>query len=169
MTTKTRIAERGGYGENEVVVYEDETLNTTARLAFVLIEKWGMISCEADGEDSAGRQKVRLSTPTELVTRAFAVAEKAFQTAREKGYVVQLPDLNEINRDEDVEKMKRKASVAEMVSKPKAPPAVESAPLPPGVTEVVQKKAVATAPVPNGGDTGGVVQSGIAPRPAAAT
>ena len=54
-----------------------------AILAMSLIERWGMVAGQPDGEDSAGRSKLRLSTPEELVDRAFIVARMAFSRARE--------------------------------------------------------------------------------------
>lgn len=72
-----------------------------ASLAFALIERWGMVACAADGESSDGRQKLRLMNPTELVDRAFSVAALTFERARDNGLMIDLPDLNEVNKDVD--------------------------------------------------------------------
>lgn len=45
-----------------------------ARFAAVLIERWGMVAAIEDGEDSAGRQKLRLALPQELAIRAVDTA-----------------------------------------------------------------------------------------------
>jgi hypothetical protein len=44
-------------------------------LAASMIEKWGMIAAVEDGEDTRGRQKLRMLSPTELVNRAFETSE----------------------------------------------------------------------------------------------
>lgn len=100
MTGKVRITDHG-YGDREVKVFDTEHPDQTASLAMNFVERWGMVCGEVDGEDSAGRQKLRLSTPDELVTRAFVIAEKLMAAARERGHMITLPDLNEINKEVD--------------------------------------------------------------------
>jgi hypothetical protein len=85
------------YGDKEVKVFEREFLTKEAAYAFELIQKWGMILGIEDGEDSSGRAKNRPATPQEVVDRAFEVTDLFFTRAREKGFVIDLPDLNEIN------------------------------------------------------------------------
>ena len=65
---------------------------TKARMAAALLEKWGMVACLPDGEDSAGRQKLRLMTPHELVERATDVAEIAFTAFNHFNWIEQVPD-----------------------------------------------------------------------------
>ena len=50
-----------------------------------MIEKWGMVAAMSDGEDSAGRQKLRLATPEELVERAITTTNLLFKRMREEG------------------------------------------------------------------------------------
>jgi len=100
MTTKARI-ERDYHGKKSVVAYETETLDHVGRLACVLVEKWGMVVAIPDGEDSAGRQRMRLPTPAELSSRALDIAETLMAVLRARGHVVALPDLNEINAEND--------------------------------------------------------------------
>jgi len=61
------------------LMHNTEVAEDEARLAFSLIERWGMISGVDDGEDSAGRAKIRLATPEELVARAFECAKLSLQ------------------------------------------------------------------------------------------
>ena len=70
------------YGKSTVIVHDTEMIEAEARLAFSLLERWGMVAACPDGEDSAGRAKLRLSEPSELVDRAFEVANLAFNRAR---------------------------------------------------------------------------------------
>jgi len=60
-------------------------------LAAQLLERWGMVQGMDDGEDSAGRQKLRLATPEEVVERALACAQVFWQRSRELGFVINLP------------------------------------------------------------------------------
>lgn len=85
------------YGLNKGVnLNETEQLEREAQVAFALIERWGLIACVEDGEDSRGRFKIRILTPDELVGRAFAVAKLAMTTARDSGLVHLSPSLAEI-------------------------------------------------------------------------
>jgi len=83
------------YESKKVTVYDREEFEREARMAVILIERWGMIAATPDGEDSAGRQRLRLQTPDELVDRAFTVAALTFKKARDKGFVHLSPELPE--------------------------------------------------------------------------
>jgi hypothetical protein len=110
-----RITTKGEtvYGDDKhVVLYHTERPAPEAELAFAFIERWAMVAGMPDGEDSGGRQKLRLMNPSELVERAFSVARLAMDAARESGLMLQLPDLNEINSEVDAKREeKRKAKV----------------------------------------------------------
>ena len=56
-----------------------------ASIALVLIEKWGTVAGKIEGEDTAGRWKLALQDPVELVSRCFAIAEEFIRVAEEKG------------------------------------------------------------------------------------
>jgi len=78
---KTSLAAR--YGERKaIIVHQTELLEDEAKLAMTMIEKWGMVMAIPDGEDSAGRQKLRIATPAELVKRAFETAALAMKHTR---------------------------------------------------------------------------------------
>ena len=101
-----------------VMVYNLEHPMQEAQLAFSLIERWGAVAAAPDGIDPAGRQKMRLQDPPELVGRAFAVARLAFEMARTLGLMVDLPDLNEINAAADaVDEQERAQSIAKRALK----------------------------------------------------
>src|SRR6185312_692836 len=78
-----------------LVVHEVEHPNFEARLAVNLLEKWGMVAAETDGEDSAGRAKLRLSTPKELAERACNVAAEI----RTRGWFVSAPTWAEMEAE----------------------------------------------------------------------
>lgn len=100
MSVKARIKESYD-GSKEVEIYQDSILSDEARFASQLIERWGLVAAMPDGEDSAGRQKMRLPTPAELVFRAMTMAETFFIHAKERGHVITVPDLNAINEEFD--------------------------------------------------------------------
>lgn len=82
------------YRRPEVKIENLEVITPTASLAAALIEHWGMVAGADGGEDSHGRAKVRLLSPTEVVQRAFDTAELFEAEARKRGHILQLPDLD---------------------------------------------------------------------------
>lgn len=82
--------------KKEVFAYQEEQPDPVAQLAFDIIKQHAMVSAMPDGEDTSGRQKLRLPTPDEFVRRAFNIAETAFCEAMERGLLVKTPDLSEI-------------------------------------------------------------------------
>ena len=68
-----------------ISLHETELLEFEAKLAIELLTKWGMVAATEDGEDTAGRSKMRLLRPAEVVNRAFECAELALIKARTKG------------------------------------------------------------------------------------
>ena len=89
------ISEKYGTAK-KVHLNDTEQPEAEAKLAFTFIERWGMVAGEVDGEDSAGRQKLRLSTPDGLVERAFTIAHIAMDRARATGLMHQTPTLAEL-------------------------------------------------------------------------
>jgi hypothetical protein len=64
-------------------------------LASQILEKWAMVAAEPDGEDSAGRSKLRVLTPFELTERACDIADHAFTQFERRGWLVALPSIDE--------------------------------------------------------------------------
>lgn len=62
-------------------------LHWEARMACLLIERWGMIAGKSDGEDSAGRAKLDLMPPAEVVERACETAQLAVAEFERRGWV----------------------------------------------------------------------------------
>lgn len=65
-------------------------------IAVTLVEKWGMIAAVEDGEDSAGRTKLRLSTPVEVVNRAMETADILVEQMKQVGWIVKTPTSTEM-------------------------------------------------------------------------
>jgi hypothetical protein len=79
-----------------VTIHTKEGLNTEATYAMHLAERFALISAEDDGEDSAGRQKLRLATPEEVVERACNIAGLMFVTFRKLNWVLPIDDYKTI-------------------------------------------------------------------------
>jgi hypothetical protein len=97
------------YGDRaELKINERERFNSEAGLAFQFLEKWGMAMATEDGEDSAGRARLRTMTPTETVARAFEIAHLAMEEGRKRGLAFTLPSLAEIEALEAAAKEAKK-------------------------------------------------------------
>ena len=87
--------------ERKLQFHDNEFLEQEAVLAGELVRHWGMVAGINDGEDTAGRTRIRLQTPTELVGRAFDTAKLFFETARAKGLIHTGPELSELNETKE--------------------------------------------------------------------
>ena len=78
-------------------------LNQRARFAASFIERWGAVAATPDDgmEDSAGRQALRMMTPTELVTRACETADLLFAGLIANGWAVEVPEAEEVTDDKE--------------------------------------------------------------------
>ena len=79
-------------GRTEVITFNRQQINHAAAIAESLVEKWGAIACIPDGEDSSGRQKLRLSSPEELAKRCCDVAHGMWDEFIRRDWVTELPD-----------------------------------------------------------------------------
>ncbi len=83
---------------SEVVVYHTLALNLQAKLAMAMVERWGSVAGVPDGVDAAGRQKLKLQTPEELVTRACKTARLCIEAFRTHDWLLVLPAPKDIPR-----------------------------------------------------------------------
>lgn len=82
------IEPRGRYSSG-ATAHNMATHGYEAGCALHFVEKWGAISAVPDGEDSSGRQKLRLQTPAELVERATETAALLYSKLRELGWMTE--------------------------------------------------------------------------------
>lgn len=102
MTTQFAIVEE--YGRNsakKIILHDTEIPNMEARFAMTLIERWGMVAAESEGEDSAGRAILRNCTPVEVVDRACTISIGAMEEFRKRGWMLAGPDVSEILKKTD--------------------------------------------------------------------
>lgn len=84
--------------DGDIVVrqHETEMLTLEARMALSFMERWAMVAAEPDGEDSAGRTKLRRMTVDEISTHACETAQKAMANFRALGWVKDIPTAQEL-------------------------------------------------------------------------
>ena len=66
------------------------------KFAMECIARWGMVAGMPDGEDSAGRAKLRCLTPTEVATKACDCSDRAFVEFEKRGWLITIPALEEM-------------------------------------------------------------------------
>ena len=78
-------------GETEILVCNTKACGLQAQLALSLLERWGLIATEPDGEDSAGRQRMKLLGVADMVTRACDTAEAMYAEFEKRDWLLALP------------------------------------------------------------------------------
>lgn len=70
----------------------NETVNTRpnmqAAMAIELLARWGLVAGAPDGVDEAGRQKMRVLSPTEAATRACEMSAAIFIEIEKRDWFV---------------------------------------------------------------------------------
>ena len=66
-------------------------LNRRAELAADFVARWGMVAAKPEGEDSAGRAKLVLLSPQELVDRSCETAMLIMAEFERREWVVDVP------------------------------------------------------------------------------
>ena len=91
------VAAKAIYGHVEIVISDTVLLTNRAKFVCDLLKTSGIHHGKDGGEDSSGRFKFALATPEETVDRAVAMADHAFKRFEELGWVVQVPNLVQID------------------------------------------------------------------------
>lgn len=90
------VQEKGNYGIGDPKVVEKESANFKARMACLLVERWGMVAAVEDGNDPQGRAKLRTMTPEEVVARACETADRMVDKIRALGWMQKNPTAEEL-------------------------------------------------------------------------
>jgi hypothetical protein len=88
------VYERPAYGlrdRSEPMVFQKRVGNERTLIAKEMVLRWGMAAAVENGEDSAGRQRIRTATPEELVQRACNTAELLVAEFERRGWYLDLP------------------------------------------------------------------------------
>lgn len=92
------------FGRNSTprrVEYKKCVPNDRARLAMELVARWGIVAATDGGEDAAGRSKLKLQSPTEVVERAMETADKLISSIENSGWMIDCPDPRDYYEDLD--------------------------------------------------------------------
>jgi len=72
-----------------------DVLSHEAKFFLGCIEKWGMVAGADGGEDSAGRSRLELMPPEDVVGRAREMTDLAFKTIQENEWTIRTPSYDE--------------------------------------------------------------------------
>lgn len=89
-------------GGTEVAIHTKIVGDPRAQCAQQFMDRWGMIAGVPEGEDSAGRSKVRLMTVEELVTRACESSNALFAELERRGWLLSIPAPKPERKDDKV-------------------------------------------------------------------
>ena len=73
------------------MVHKSQIPNLKATLALSMVERWGPVAGMPDGEDSAGRQKLRIQNVDELVDRACSTADMLVNAFKTRNWLLNVP------------------------------------------------------------------------------
>ena len=82
---------RNYHGGTDVAFVQTEAPNEKAQFAMELMRHLAIAAATPDGEDSAGRARLRLMTPEEVAQRGAQIADYAFEIFTERGWMVDAP------------------------------------------------------------------------------
>lgn len=93
MKTTPHILEEPSYrGGTEIKICHRVHLNPEANFAAALMDHLAIVAGAPDiGEDSAGRAKIRLMTPAEVVERACEISRLAFEEFEKREWLTEIP------------------------------------------------------------------------------
>ncbi len=96
MTVQVKVVKERYTGNPSLMAHHSHALSQEASTMMEMLNRWGMVAAEDDGEDSSGRAKIKLSTPEALVRRACEMTERAYAICEEKGWLTKTPTLEEM-------------------------------------------------------------------------
>lgn len=89
---KQAYVERPGYrGETDISICQTLIPEQEAVFAQELMRQLAIAAAHPDGEDSSGRQKLRLLTPEEIVERACEISSKSYAEFAKRGWLLEIP------------------------------------------------------------------------------
>lgn len=81
--------------EGSIGVWETEHLTMEGKIALAMVERWGLVQGQEDGEDSSGRAKLKLMVPEDVVARAMTVTELFITAVRSRNWTTIVPSFEE--------------------------------------------------------------------------
>jgi len=93
------VGVKARYGDERYVLHHLKQLDSRASLACQFAERWAMVAAMEDGEDSAGRQKVRRMTPGELADHACECVSALMEQFQVRGWLLEVPNFEQVVDD----------------------------------------------------------------------
>lgn len=91
MKNPTYTEEETYRGATEIRIHSGILINQKAEFAMRLMDHLAIASATPDGEDTTGRQKLRLLKPDEVVARAIEISGMAWDAFEAIGWTQDLP------------------------------------------------------------------------------
>ena len=79
-------------GNTEVLLVETRVPIQVANFAKEISKHLAIAAAHPDGEDSAGRQRMRLLTPVEAAARSCDIAEAVYREFDQRGWMLDIPE-----------------------------------------------------------------------------
>lgn len=98
--TGIRVIKTEEYGQERMIIEATHVFGTRAAIAKDLMEHIAMAMGQVDGEDSAGRQKLRLMRPDEVAKRACEIADHLVDEFESRGWMVFVPDVERLTDEQ---------------------------------------------------------------------
>jgi hypothetical protein len=97
---KTQVTEANAakqpYGDERYVLHHILQPDLRGQLACQFAERWALVAAETDGEDSAGRQKLRRLEPHELAVHACQCVSALFHEFESRDWLLKVPAYQEV-------------------------------------------------------------------------
>jgi hypothetical protein len=100
---KPYITEEETYrGATEIKLHFSVCFNPQADIALKLMQHLAIVATVPDGEDSSGRQRLRMMNPIEIAERACAIAFYACEEFERRGWLTPMPAPKPQKRKEEL-------------------------------------------------------------------
>ena len=97
----TYIGMRTDYSGVHTVYHQSHIESRQAQFAMDLMRHFALVAASDDGEDSAGRAKLRTLSAEEVAQKACELAAAAYNEFHERGWLIEVP----MYTDEQVKKI----------------------------------------------------------------
>lgn len=101
-TSERTIVRTDRFKNSEIVLIDHHKSMPTlrARTAIDMATRWGMVAGRQSGEDSAGRGKIDIMSPAEVVDRAVTTADLLITEFENRGWIETMPSAEELYAEE---------------------------------------------------------------------
>lgn len=99
-TKETMLSRVSKYSNSEPLYefthHQKQVMTIRAKIATEMATKWGMVASKYAGEDSAGRAKLAVLTPSEVVERSVETADLLVTAFEKAGWFDVMPSIEEL-------------------------------------------------------------------------